>query len=203
MFSARAKRLQLILAGLVVIAGASAFVFELEPDSVRSIHIVRGQVRSSDIGQGQVRSDELAPIEPTHIVGNLGEPSYADGGERDCLWLRVDVDPAGFYKDPFGLVHLEGTAFNVGGEGGDGQCNFGQQSLDGVIFILPPGYRPDGIETFPARRVLGNEAAIFVNGENPTPLAPGLPDLPPGAVYATDHREPGASIGGIIFRAAG
>src|SRR5207244_10033535 len=50
----------------------------------------------------------IAPAEPVHLVGTPGQPAF------DLQWTNVGVrnnvayQPAGFYKDPFGTVHLQG-----------------------------------------------------------------------------------------------
>jgi len=67
----------------------------------------------------------LAAPEPVRLVGAAGEPAFQNswinhGGSAD--------EPAGFYKDQAGIVHLQGQVV-------DGS---------GVIFQLPPGERPDG-----------------------------------------------------------
>ena len=60
-------------------------------------------------------------LEARHIVGTEGEPAFITGhNTSDCV-------PVAFYKDPFGIIHLEGVA--------DG-CN------GTPIFQLPEGYRP-------------------------------------------------------------
>ncbi len=66
----------------------------------------------------------LTAPEPVHLVGAPGEPAFKNswvnhGGPAD--------EPAGFYKDQEGIVHLQGQVV-------DGS---------GVIFQLPPGDRPD------------------------------------------------------------
>jgi hypothetical protein len=140
---------------------------------------------------------------PTRWVGGAGEPAFGDGGAGDCIWRGVADDPVGFVKDPHGFVHLEGSALVADGTGGDARCNFGAESLDGVIFVLPPGYRPANVESFPARRLIGNEPAVVVAGTADTVIGlPPIPPLPAGAVFASDHRDgSGASLSGIVFRA--
>jgi hypothetical protein len=57
-----------------------------------------------------------------HQVGAAGEPPFQNGWSN----LQFGFSTAGFYKDSEGLVHLKGTI-----RGGIG-----------LVFILPPGYRP-------------------------------------------------------------
>jgi hypothetical protein len=66
----------------------------------------------------------LTAPEPVRLVGAAGEPGFQNswinhGGSAD--------EPAGFYKDQEGIVHLQGQVV-------DGS---------GAIFQLPPGDRPD------------------------------------------------------------
>jgi hypothetical protein len=74
-------------------------------------------------------ADSIPPAEPTHIVGAPGEPGFEGGSENYPERINgISYPPVGFYKDAFGIVHLEGVA-TVRGE-------------PPVIFTLPPGYRP-------------------------------------------------------------
>jgi hypothetical protein len=64
--------------------------------------------------------------EAVHFVGTTGEPTFENG------WTNYTATPgwskAGFWKDAFGVVHLEGTI--TGGTTG------------ATAFTLPAGYRP-------------------------------------------------------------
>jgi hypothetical protein len=94
----------------------------------------------------------IAPAEPVHLVGAPGQPAF------DLQWTNVGVrnnvayQPAGFYKDPFGTVHLQGDVWRPT-----------SGATDAVIFILPPGYCPaGGIENFPAYGDNGTTAGVAV-----------------------------------------
>lgn len=65
----------------------------------------------------------VAP-EPWHVVGNSGEPAFQNG------WVALggNEPPPRFFKDPHGIVHLEGAVKNG--------------TNDSAIFTLPVGYRP-------------------------------------------------------------
>jgi hypothetical protein len=100
---------------------------------------------------GQYPNPFIAPAEPVHLVGAPGQPPF------DLQWTNVGVrnnvayQPAGFYKDPFGTVHLQGDVWRP---------NTGS---DAVIFVLPQGYCPaGGIENFPAYGDNGTAAGIAV-----------------------------------------
>jgi len=68
----------------------------------------------------------LSSIEPPHIVGATNQPAFQNG------WSSA-VDAAdevlSFYKDGFGIVHLQGNAAHLA-------------ATTGTIFDLPSGYRP-------------------------------------------------------------
>jgi hypothetical protein len=88
----------------------------------------------------------IAPAEPVHLVGTAGQVQF------DVDWANVPggFQPAGFYKDPFGTVHLQGDVQRTTG-------------TDATIFQLPPGYCPaGGIEDFPAYGDGGTAAGVAV-----------------------------------------
>jgi hypothetical protein len=75
-------------------------------------------------------ANAIPPAEATHLVGAPGQPPFQSGSSSSPGELGVQFPPVGFYKDHEGIVHLQGVA-KVGGVG-----------TFGVIFSLPPGYRP-------------------------------------------------------------
>ena len=92
----------------------------------------------------------IAPAEPVHLVGAAGQPQF------DADWTNVNsgFQPAGFYKDPFGTVHLQGDVQRTAGN-------------DATIFQLPPGYCPvGGIEDFPAYGDGGTAAGVAVRSSD-------------------------------------
>jgi hypothetical protein len=66
-----------------------------------------------------------SPAEPVHLVGTEGNPPF----ESTFTNLGPAYAPAGFYKDQFGVVHLQGLVHPPG--------------FAGTIFTLPEGYRPN------------------------------------------------------------
>ena len=81
-----------------------------------------------------------------HLVGQPGQQQF------DVDWTNVgsNFQPAGFYKDQFGTVHLQGDVKRTTGP-------------DATIFALPPGYCPaGGIEDFPAYGDGGTAAGVAV-----------------------------------------
>ena len=92
----------------------------------------------------------IAPAEAVHMVGTVGQPQF------DVDWTNVNngFQPAVFYKDPFGTVHLQGDVQRTTGN-------------DATIFQLPQGYCPvGGIEDFPAYGDGGTAAGVAVRSSD-------------------------------------
>jgi hypothetical protein len=107
----------------VALGGGAYAVTQIDRNSVESKHIVNGQVKSVDVG----------PPENWHEVGAPGEPEFRTG---DCTrWgnFTSNYNTVGFYRDPYGRVHLKGRV---------GTACFGAATTVDDIFGLPPGYRP-------------------------------------------------------------
>jgi len=68
----------------------------------------------------------LSTIEPAHVVGAQNQPPFQNGWSAA---LGSADEGLSFYKDGFGIVHLQGNAGNV-------------NPSTGTIFTLPSGYRP-------------------------------------------------------------
>jgi len=68
----------------------------------------------------------LSTIEPAHVVGAASQPPFQNGWSST---LDAADEGLSFYKDGFGVVHLQGSAGNV-------------TPNAGTIFTLPSGYRP-------------------------------------------------------------
>lgn len=90
-------------------------------------------------------------VEAYHEIGSPGEPVFSAGWANDP---SPGIATAAFYKDPFEVVHLKGQVVRSGGTG--------------VIFVLPPGYRPAQVTCMPT--VLGSGPAAtsvcaFTTGE--------------------------------------
>jgi hypothetical protein len=99
---------------------------------------------------GSYPNPTLVPAEPVRFVGVAGQPQF------DVDWTNVGggFQPAGFYKDPFGIVHLQGDVQRTTGN-------------DATIFQLPPGYCPvGGIEDFPAYGDGGTAAGVAVRSSD-------------------------------------
>jgi len=87
--------------------------------------IVNGAVNAPKLGNAAVTAAKLAPPEGFREVGAPGQPGFQNGWHN--YTAVAGYVTAGFYKDPWGIVHLKGMV--------DGGPN-------NVIFTLPPGYRP-------------------------------------------------------------
>ncbi len=99
---------------------------------------------------GSYPNPAIAPAEPVRFVGAAGQPQF------DVDWTNVGggFQPAGFYKDAFGTVHLQGDVQRTTGN-------------DATIFQLPPGYCPvGGIEDFPAYGDGGTAAGVAVRSSD-------------------------------------
>jgi hypothetical protein len=101
--------------------GAGAYAAGLTPDSVKSKHIADGQVKARDLGLPAQYTSAGLP----HYSASCDAPGNA--------WFTWDYFNAevGYYRDPFGIVHLQGVGIKCG------------NPID-RLFTLPSGYRPEG-----------------------------------------------------------
>jgi hypothetical protein len=124
---------------------------------------------------------------PIHFVGTPGEPPFLSGSKNHPLPVPGgSYQRVGFYKDHEGVVHLEGVV-DAGKEG----------LAPGLIFSLPPGYRPaEGValpfEPAEKRGILVAGAGVVLSGQ----------DLS-GGVYAAETEAGSIPLGGITFLAQG
>jgi hypothetical protein len=135
-----------------------------------------GTVPSANVANG------FASFEALHLVGTSGNPPFLSGSKNYPPLSGLSLQPVGFFKDHDGVVHLEGIA-EVGAEG----------SLPGVIFTLPPGFRPENGLTQIYEPL--KEKGVFIFGSNV--VLSGF-DLS-GDVYAPSGAT--ALLSGITFRA--
>lgn len=123
--------------------------------------------------------------------------------ELACWWQNLGgaQNPAGYFRDPAGIVHLRGVV--VAHDGTGAACGV-EGGLDPIILTLPPGYQPD------------NEWAIATIAND----KPGRVNIKPlhdiglgtGQQFSTVEVEPGfpaftdakiwVSLDGITFRCA-
>jgi len=128
-------------------------------------------------------ANALAAMESTRLVGAPGQPPFLDGSSNPPSGGPFKVQEVGFYKDHDGIVHLEGVA-KLGKE---------ENPIKGLIFQLPPGFRPpSGVADI---FEFGEKSAFFVFGSNVSIAGKNLE----GDVYSV--AEETAFLNGITFRA--
>ena len=161
----------------IAISGGGLRRTQLDPNSVKSKHIVNGQVKDHDIGDGQVKPNDLdiagqfAPASGLIGAGNGCEPGFGNvwGHQR-----RRRTDGGGLLRDPLGMVHLRGLAI---------RCNAAGET----IFTLPEGFRPVDHAFLPAA----------------TSVGPGIVEiLRTGEVSADVPQDQWVSLQGLSFRCA-
>ena len=132
-------------------------------------------------------ASSIPPAGPIHFVGTPGEPPFLSGSKNHPLPVPGgSYQQVGFYKDHEGVVHLEGVV-DAGKEG----------LAPGLIFVLPPGYRPaEGIalpfEPAEKRGILVAGAGVVLSGQDIS-----------GGVYASETEAGSIPLGGITFLAQG
>jgi hypothetical protein len=108
------------IAVFIALGGGAYAAFHLPKDSVKSKHIVDGQVKPHDLGIPATFTDVGLP----DVLGNC-DPEYGWGD------LSPNINnPVGYHRDPQGFVQLRGVAI---------KCN----SAGNTVFTLPAGFRPD------------------------------------------------------------
>jgi hypothetical protein len=163
------------VAVFLALAGGAAFAASLGKNSVGSKQVKKNAVITSKIKKeavtgGKVKKDTLTgtqinegtlgtvpsatsipPAEAVHEVGAPGEPPFLFGNSNVPPEKGIQFTPVGFYKDQFGIVHLEGIV------------KYGGGTI--IAFQLPPGYRPASgqINAFPSAP---EESLVLVAGSN-------------------------------------
>src|SRR5438128_4103313 len=99
-----------------------------------------GNYPNPAIATGAVTQAKLAGAEGWHEIGTNGNPSFATanlcpGPTHACFenYDALSYHAAGFFRDPYGIVHLKGLIKNIAGfdwNGGQGGS---------PIFVLPAG----------------------------------------------------------------
>lgn len=80
----------------------------------------------------RISEQQLPEVEATRFIGTSGEPAF----EHSWVNYVAGFDEAGYYKDPFGMVHLCGIIKSG--------------TLNQSAFNLPGGYRPKARRMFPS-----------------------------------------------------
>ena len=188
---------------------------DLANNAVTTKKIKANGVRTGDIQNGGVRKADLAPDEAVRKVGAAGQPTFNTGGQNDCIYANANTivpgfgNPAGFWKDKNGIVHLVGLVVSQDGPGGDTLCDFDPPlGDDNLVFTLPAGYRPANMElqdvSFWSNEgsdpsdtgntlIIGATQDLFISGTF----------IPAGAVLIQTPEAQNFSLDGITFRAAG
>jgi hypothetical protein len=185
------------LALIIAVGGASAFAAtQLKKNSVGTKQLKKGAVTAAKVKKGTLTgkqinlqklgtvpnaahassADTIPPAEPTHVVGAAGEPGFLDGSSSyGEVAPGVSLPRVGFFKEQFGIVHLEGVAK--------------LPSAPSQIFTLPPGYRP----------AVG-QSLVFSSGEKGAVQIIGFEEssVERGAVLGS---EVVINLSGITFRA--
>lgn len=120
-------------------------------------------------------ADSIPQAEATHVVGTSGNPPFENSAESFPTPLfGLNFPSVGFYKDAFGIVHLEGAV---------------KMPTAAPAFILPPGYRPASgtVQVFEQT----NEAPVFIIGS-------AVGSAPAGSVVP---EKSVVLLSGITFRA--
>ena len=145
------------------------------------------QINASTLGtvpraQSAQSADTLAPSEGWHEVTN-----FLNGWEDSMPIVGGQPEPAAFYKDKEGVVHLRG------------EVSLGTPGT--VIFRLPPGYRPasgrfiqEPVACFGGVRCPYEVASVLISGPNfPNPVGDG--------VVLSPAETENVFLDGITFRA--
>lgn len=182
----------------LLLGGGAYAAFSLPNDSVKSKHIVNGQVKVQD----------LAKPEDWHEVEPASDNTACAGGATGVFcsnpsypWQNVDSvhASAAFYKDQLGVVHLKGLVRNP------------SPTTENLVFRLPEPYRPERV------RVFGTVGGVGVAGGSATlSIAAGRVDVRPEGevVFESDCSSGGTpdcsangsdyvSLDGITFRPDG
>ena len=184
------------LAVFLVIGGATAIAAtqlpknsvgskQLKKNAVTKAKIKKNAVTGAKVNEatlGTVPSAALAnaipPAEPTHFVGAPGEPGFEAGSSNLPGEGGLGFNAVGFYKDHEGIVHLQGIALS---------------GPEGIVFTLPPGYRPATGKLIVLEPL--NERAVIIAGSG---VSSGGTDLS-GKVLGTSE-EP-VVLDSITYRA--
>jgi hypothetical protein len=98
-------------------------------ENAKNADNAKSAVNASQLGGTPAANYVKGPLEAVHLVGAPGEPAFENG----CENFGGEFQRAGFYKDPFGIVHLVGDVKNCTGQS---------------VFTLPAAFRPAAFQRF-------------------------------------------------------
>ncbi len=157
----------------------------IAPNAVDGGRVADASLTGSDLAPFSIGATRIAPAELPHRVGDPGEPQFASNGQRTWTTLAGPGSHLVFYRDQLGNVHLEGAALCISAS------NACDDITAGLIFTLPPGYRP------------AQTAAFLVNsGNGPDPGAvfvTGLDSSTPGEVRVIRINDTGGDAGNLYL----
>ncbi len=96
-------------------------------------NVIAASVDGTDLADGSVTRAKLK-TPATFTSAGLPDMDPVDCSNPDDRWFNREPSRfarVGYYRDPSGLVYLQGVAFSCNSNGGAGP-----------IFTLPPGYAP-------------------------------------------------------------
>jgi hypothetical protein len=172
---------------------SSVTAAKIKKNAVTTAKIKNNAVTGAKVNEASLKTvpsaevaNSLSPLEPTHIVGNSGEPSFENGSHNVGGLGGAHFNAVGFYKDHDGIVHLQGVA-ETGKNGGIGLT---------PVFTLPPGFRPaPGTIVIQAPAGLG----VYIGGSDTT-VSEGVTIDLSGKVSGTEE-ESLVVLDGASFRA--
>jgi len=114
-----------LIALFVALGGTTYAATNLPANSVGTTQLKNNAVTAPKIKNGAVTAAKLVAPEAWHEIGAPGQPPFLNGWTNTGLSY---VPAAGYYKDPFGVVHLKG--------------DIKSGIITTTAFRLPVGYRP-------------------------------------------------------------
>lgn len=136
------------------------------------------------------------------VLGALGDGSALEA-TTDVTFATnwgnvVGVEEARYFKDPFGIVHIEGAAIRS-------SSGFTFNGAGATIFTLPAGYRPEKLRVFLCRGYDGTDyypQAVLVNTDG-TVVVAGASGRRADGNAPTAAVDTQSFLDGITFRPAG
>jgi hypothetical protein len=113
---------------------------DVAANAVNGTDVVDNSISGADVNESSLGLG----AEPLRFVGDTGQPQFTSNGH--CRWKNFDPNfaQASFRRDRLGFVHLLGVV-DVDSVGtGDNACPGFPDSIGNyIIFVLPPGFRPE------------------------------------------------------------